>query len=67
MPTLPKTPLQFTCGAEMQNRFMLAPLTNQQSHENGQLSEEEFKSLVRREFQKRQAEKKQLEPRKKGL
>jgi 2,4-dienoyl-CoA reductase-like NADH-dependent reductase (Old Yellow Enzyme family) len=48
MPTLPKTPLQFTCGAEMQNRFMLAPLTNQQSHENGQLSEEEFKWLTMR-------------------
>lgn len=30
-------------------------------------AEEEFKSLVRREFQKRQAEKKQLEPRKKGF
>jgi len=30
-------------------------------------AEEEFKSLVRREFQKRQAEKNQLEPRKKGF
>ena len=30
-------------------------------------AEEEFKSLVRREFQKRQTEKKQLEPRKKGF
>ena len=30
-------------------------------------AEEEFKSLVRREFQKRQVEKKQLEPRKKGF
>ena len=30
-------------------------------------TEEEFKSLVRREFQKRQAEKNQLEPRKKGF
>ncbi len=30
-------------------------------------AEEEFKSLVRREFQKRQAEKRQLEPRKKGF
>jgi 2,4-dienoyl-CoA reductase-like NADH-dependent reductase (Old Yellow Enzyme family) len=26
----------------MKNKFMLAPLTNQQSHEDGQLSEEEF-------------------------
>jgi len=30
-------------------------------------AEEEFKSLVRREFQKRQTEKKQIEPRKKGF
>lgn len=30
-------------------------------------AEEEFKSLVRREFQKRQSEKKQMEPRKKGF
>jgi len=30
-------------------------------------AEEEFKSLVRREFQKRQAEKRQLEPRKKAF
>ena len=30
-------------------------------------AEEEFKSLVRREFQKRQSEKKQIEPRKKGF
>jgi hypothetical protein len=30
-------------------------------------AEEEFKSLVRREFQKRQSEKNQLEPRKKGF
>jgi hypothetical protein len=30
-------------------------------------TEGEFKSLVRREFQKRQSEKKQIEPRKKGF
>jgi len=30
-------------------------------------AEDEFKSLVRREFQKRQSEKKQLDPRKKGF
>jgi len=48
MPTLPNTPLQFTCGATMKNRFMLAPMTNQQSHENGQLSEEEMKWLTMR-------------------
>lgn len=32
----------------MKNRFMLAPLTNRQSHENGELSEEEFKWLTMR-------------------
>jgi len=40
------------------------------SHERANIvfgAEDEFKSLVRREFQKRQAEKKQLETRKKGF
>jgi len=32
----------------MKNRFMLAPLTNSQSHENGKLSEEEFHWLTMR-------------------
>jgi 2,4-dienoyl-CoA reductase-like NADH-dependent reductase (Old Yellow Enzyme family) len=32
----------------MKNRFMLAPMTNQQSHENGQLSDEELKWLKMR-------------------
>jgi 2,4-dienoyl-CoA reductase-like NADH-dependent reductase (Old Yellow Enzyme family) len=32
----------------MKNKFMLAPLTNQQSHENGELSEAEFNWLVKR-------------------
>ena len=32
----------------MPNRFMLAPLTNRQSHENGQLSDEEYNWLVMR-------------------
>ncbi|WP_262909558.1 NADH:flavin oxidoreductase [Tenacibaculum piscium] len=32
----------------MKNRFMLAPLTNQQSHDNGQLSEDEFNWLTMR-------------------
>ena len=32
----------------MKNRFMLAPLTNQQSHEDGQLSDEEFRWLTMR-------------------
>lgn len=42
------SPLQFTCGVTMKNRFMLAPLTNRQSHENGQLSEDELKWLTMR-------------------
>ena len=44
----PNTPLHFACGLTLNNRFMLAPLTNQQSHDNGQLSEEEFKWLTMR-------------------
>lgn len=32
----------------MKNRFMLAPLTNTQSHENGQLSDDEFNWLTMR-------------------
>lgn len=42
------TPLKFTCGATMKNRFMLAPMTNQQSHADGRLSEDEFKWLTMR-------------------
>lgn len=41
-------PLQFACGASMKNRFMLAPMTNQQSHEDGQLSEDELHWLTMR-------------------
>ncbi len=41
----PSDPLSFSSGATMKNRFMLAPLTNRQSHENGKLSEEEFNWL----------------------
>jgi len=44
----PNTPLQFACGATMKNRFMLAPLTNEQSHEDGRLSEDEFHWLTLR-------------------
>ncbi len=40
--------IQFPCGAKMKNRFMLAPMTNQQSYEDGQLSEEEFHWLTMR-------------------
>lgn len=34
-------PLQFPCGQTMKNRFMLAPLTNSQSHADGTLSDAE--------------------------
>lgn len=44
----PDSPLQFSCGSIMKNRFMLAPLTNQQSFEDGQLSDEEFHWLTLR-------------------
>ena len=40
-------PLTFSHGPAMKNRFMLAPLTNQQSHADGRLSEEEFRGGVR--------------------
>ena len=43
-----KETIVFPCGATMNNRFMLAPLTNQQSHENGELSDDEFKWLTMR-------------------
>ena len=42
------TPLSFTRGPDMKNRFMLAPLTNSQSHEDGVMSEEEFHWLTMR-------------------
>ncbi len=38
----------FPRGAAMPNRFMLAPLTNQQSHPDGTLSDEEFRWLTMR-------------------
>ncbi len=41
-------PLSFTRGPAMKNRFMLAPLTNCQSHPDGRLSEEEFRWLTMR-------------------
>ncbi|RVT94824.1 NADH:flavin oxidoreductase [Sphingomonas crocodyli] len=41
-------PLRFTRGTAMKNRFMLAPLTNWQSHEDGTLSQEEHDWLVMR-------------------
>jgi 2,4-dienoyl-CoA reductase-like NADH-dependent reductase (Old Yellow Enzyme family) len=41
-------PLRFSHGPAMKNRFMLAPLTNQQSHEDGRLSDDEFRWLTMR-------------------
>jgi len=41
-------PLAFTSGQVMPNRFMLAPLTNQQSHADGRLSDDEFTWLTMR-------------------
>jgi 2,4-dienoyl-CoA reductase-like NADH-dependent reductase (Old Yellow Enzyme family) len=41
-------PLAFSSGHTMKNRFMLAPLTNQQSHDDGLLSREEHDWLVLR-------------------
>jgi 2,4-dienoyl-CoA reductase-like NADH-dependent reductase (Old Yellow Enzyme family) len=40
--------LTFSHGPSMKNRFMLAPLTNQQSHEDGTISDEEFRWLTMR-------------------
>jgi len=40
--------INFPCGLSMKNRFMLAPLTNKQSFENGVLSDDEFNWLTMR-------------------
>ncbi|NRA92287.1 MAG: NADH:flavin oxidoreductase [Psychroserpens sp.] len=40
--------ISFKCGKEMPNPFMLAPMTNTQSHEDGRLSKEEYNWLVMR-------------------
>ena len=36
-------PITFDRGPSWKNRFMLAPLTNCQSHADGSLSDEEFR------------------------
>ncbi len=41
-------PVAFTHGPAMKNRFMLAPLTNLQSHVDGTLSEDEYHWLTMR-------------------
>lgn len=43
-----KEPVYFSCGKMMKNKFMLAPLTNTQSLEDGCLSDDEFKWLTMR-------------------
>ncbi|MFT6187399.1 MAG: 2,4-dienoyl-CoA reductase-like NADH-dependent reductase (Old Yellow Enzyme family) [Cryomorphaceae bacterium] len=48
MNTLLKSPIRFTSGHTMKNRFMLAPMTNTQSHEDGTLSDEEYRWLTMR-------------------
>ena len=35
------SPMKFRCGKVSRNRFVLAPMTNQQSHDDGTLSVEE--------------------------
>ena len=41
-------PLTFSCGTILKNRFMLAPLTNTQSHTDGKLSDDEYRWLTMR-------------------
>ena len=41
-------PLPLARGPAMKNRFMLAPMTNCQSHADGRLSDEEFHWLTMR-------------------
>ena len=43
-----ETSINFTCGAVMKNKFMLAPLTNRQSFEDGRLSDDELHWLTMR-------------------
>lgn len=42
------SPLTFSHGPAMKNRLMLAPLTNTQSHDDGVLSDEEYRWLTMR-------------------
>jgi 2,4-dienoyl-CoA reductase-like NADH-dependent reductase (Old Yellow Enzyme family) len=48
MTTTLNTPITFPCGKIMKNKFMLAPLTNRQSYEDGRLSNEELHWLAMR-------------------
>ena len=42
------SPMTMAHGPAMKNRFMLAPLTNSQSHPDGRLSDDEFHWLTKR-------------------
>src|SRR3954465_5826003 len=42
------SPLRFNCGREMANRFAIAPLTTDASHEDGAVSEHELEFIRRR-------------------
>ncbi|UMB60646.1 NADH:flavin oxidoreductase [Lutibacter sp. A80] len=46
--TKANSPITFSCGTTIKNRFMLAPLTNRQSFEDGQLSDDELTWLTMR-------------------
>lgn len=46
--TSPFEPLRFRRGPAMKNRLALAPLTNQQSHADGRISDDEHHWLVKR-------------------
>lgn len=48
MKKLPSDPVHFNCGINSKNRFMLAPMTNTQSNEDGTLSEDEYLWLTMR-------------------
>ena len=42
------SPISFVHGTSIDNRITLAPLTNEQSHVDGTLSDEEYKWLTMR-------------------
>lgn len=44
----PSSSVTFKNGRSMPNRFMLAPLTNSQSHDDGRLSDDEYRWLTMR-------------------
>jgi len=48
MKNLSSSSLIFPSGHTMKNRFMLAPMTNTQSHDDGTLSDEEYRWLTMR-------------------